>query len=134
MKLVPSCPPGRSTRKALQFAADIRQLRELGYTYEAIRAALASAGVQVSNRTVQREAARPIKQPTTSKLDAHSSHAADASEPARPEPHPLLPESSQSSTLAAPRISANGPSGKDVAEAFRQRQSTNPLVRAKEQR
>jgi hypothetical protein len=34
------------------------ELRSQGYTFEAIREALADAGVKVSNSTVQREVAR----------------------------------------------------------------------------
>ena len=58
MKLVPKEPPGRSTRKARGFASDMRELRAQGYTFAAIREALAAAGVHVSNATVQREVAR----------------------------------------------------------------------------
>jgi len=36
MKLVPTHPPGRSTRKARDFAAEIGELRTRGYTLEAI--------------------------------------------------------------------------------------------------
>ena len=58
MKLAPKDPPGRSTRRARGFATDIGQLRAQGYTFEAIRQALAEAGVKVSKSTVQREMAR----------------------------------------------------------------------------
>src|SRR5437867_4500038 len=58
MKLVPIRPPGRSTRKTRAFALEICELRAQGYTFEAIREALAAAGIHVSNATVRREAAR----------------------------------------------------------------------------
>ena len=58
MNLVPVRPPGPNARKARAFAAEIARLRAQGYTFEAIREALAGAGVHVSNSTVQREAAR----------------------------------------------------------------------------
>ena len=61
MKLVPADPPGRSSRKARRFAQDMRELRDQGYTFEAIRMALAAVGVHVSNATVQREVARAVK-------------------------------------------------------------------------
>lgn len=61
MKLVPTDPPGRSSRKAKRFAQDMRELRAQGYTFEAIRMALAAVGVHVSNATVQREVARATK-------------------------------------------------------------------------
>ena len=41
-------PPGRITRKARDLEADVVQLRAQGYTLEAIRQALAGAGVHVS--------------------------------------------------------------------------------------
>lgn len=37
MKLTPKRPPGRVDRKAAAYAADIAELRNAGYTYEAIR-------------------------------------------------------------------------------------------------
>ena len=58
MNLVPVRPPGPNARKARAFVAEIARLRAQGYTFEAIREALAGAGVDVSNSTVQREAAR----------------------------------------------------------------------------
>lgn len=57
-RLVPRDAPGRSTRKARAFAAEIGRLHALDYTLEAIREALAGAGVSVSRSTVWREAAR----------------------------------------------------------------------------
>jgi hypothetical protein len=60
MQLTPRLPPGRKSRKALAFADEIRRLRALGYTNEAIQQALADAGVKVSRSTVHREATRPI--------------------------------------------------------------------------
>jgi hypothetical protein len=58
MQLIPRRPPGPIPRKASAFGAEIRRLRALGYTAEAIREALADAGVHVSNSTVQRYAKR----------------------------------------------------------------------------
>ena len=60
IKLVPNEAPGRSSRKARRFATEMRALRAQGYNFEAIRLALASSGVHVSNATVQREVARRI--------------------------------------------------------------------------
>lgn len=62
MNLVPVRPPGPNARKARAYAADILQLRAQGYTFEAIREALAGAGVHVSNSTVQREVARAAEE------------------------------------------------------------------------
>ena len=61
MQPIPKHPPGRSNRKARAYAADIARLQTEGYTLEAIRLALADAGLQVSLSTVQREAARPTR-------------------------------------------------------------------------
>jgi hypothetical protein len=66
MNLVPARPPGPNARKARAFAAEIALLRAQGYTFEAIREALAGAGVHVSNSTVQREAARAAAMRPTS--------------------------------------------------------------------
>jgi hypothetical protein len=51
---------GRPTgyRRARRYAPQMLALRSQGYTFEAIREALADAGVNVSNSTVQREVAR----------------------------------------------------------------------------
>jgi hypothetical protein len=117
MKLAPTSPPGRSTRKARGYTSEIHRLRRDGYTFEAIREALAAAGVHVSNRTVQREAAR---------CNAHSGTA--------PIPSNDTPVPAQAPTAGLPALSGEQLSGKDVAEAFRQRHASNPLIRAKDQR
>ena len=130
MKLVPKEPPGRSTRKARGFASDMRELRAQGYTFEAIREALAAAGVHVSNATVQREVARLAKDPATA-LAAHSAHrpghelqsAVSTTETPGFRPPPLAsPDSPAEVDLR---------SGKEVAEAFTSSRITNPLVRAR---
>jgi predicted DNA-binding protein (UPF0251 family) len=108
IKLVPGGPPGRSSRRARSFAAEMCALRAQGYTFEAIREALAAAGVHVSNATVQREVAR----------------AAASVVPARP-----LVLMSAAVTTPAP-IDARR--GKDIAESFMQGRITNPLLRAKQ--
>ena len=71
-RLIPRQPPGRCCRKASTFSAEITRLRAEGYSFEAIREALAEAGVVVSNSTVQREAARGTS-------PSESSHAVDTS-------------------------------------------------------
>lgn len=57
MKLDPVGPP-TGYRRARRYASQMLELRLQGYTFEAIREALADAGVNVSNSTVQREVAR----------------------------------------------------------------------------
>ena len=126
MKLVPMQPPGRITRKARNFEAEIVQLRAQGYTLEAIRRALAGAGVHVSISTVRREANRHA---TPNPVAAASSNTPGVRPPSPPQ---------ASATSVAPAglvITAALPeqrSGKEIAEAFVRNQSTNPLIRAKE--
>ena len=62
MKLTPKLPPGRSSRKALRYAQEVRRLRAQGHTLESIREALLDVGVTVSVSTVRREAARDPSQ------------------------------------------------------------------------
>lgn len=128
MKLVPTSPPGRSTRKAREYASEICELRRQGYTFEAIREALLGVGIQVSNRTVQREAARQI-QPLTSTTPVAMPPAALATREGQVGPE-LGPSAPDGPIARSPERT----SGRDVAEEFRRRQSTNPLIRAKEQR
>jgi hypothetical protein len=104
MKLEPTDPPGRSSRKARRYAQDMRVLRAQGYTFEAIRMALAAVGVHVSNATVQREIARAAK----------GTVVVQAAETAQA---PVI------TTAPDPR------SGKEIAEAFTATQNTNPLFR-----
>ncbi|WP_234265805.1 hypothetical protein [Hydrogenophaga sp. NFH-34] len=132
IKLVPSEPPGRSSRKARRFAPEMRALRAQGYTFEAIRLALASSGVHVSNATVQREVAR-------------ASEAASVGQGlgsgARPDEVPSAPTQPQVSvsppTTTAPQspqvvsVQTDMRSGKEIAEAFASSRITNPLALAR---
>jgi hypothetical protein len=119
MPLAPKHPPGRSTRKARAFEAEIGRLRAQGYTLEAIREALADIGVSVSRSTVQREAARHIR-------DSAGVHAAT-----------LLGSTSTTAALPVTPDDPPGPAepsrGKLIAEAFIRGRITNPLIRNKEQ-
>lgn len=132
MKLVPTDPPGRSSRKAKRFAQDMRELRAQGYTFEAIRMALAAVGVHVSNATVQREVARASKA---------SSSAQGTGSGVRPDEFP--PVLTQSKVSASPPsttapqspqvvfVETDMRSGKEIAEAFASSRITNPLARAR---
>ena len=129
MKLVPTRPPGPNARKARAYAAEIAQLRAQGYTFEAIREALAGAGVQVSNSTVQREVART----TLSKAPVVPAVAVmPRDRPADSTPAPLALE--RPATEHGTSAPADALSGRDVAEAFVRGRVNNPLVRARQQR
>lgn len=130
MKLVPKEPPGRSTRKARGFALDMRELRAQGYTFEAIREALAAAGVHVSKATVQREVARLAKGSAT----AAAASSGDWSR------HELRSAEPMTGTLVLPTPPLTTPdsptevdlrSGKEIAEAFTSSRITNPLALAR---
>lgn len=125
MKLTPTEPPGRITRKARHFEAEIAQLRAQGYTLAAIRRSLAAAGVDVSISTVRREANRQSAPALGSSLKPNP-----AAVP------PSSPTGTTATTTAATALFSPGqpdpPSAKDLAEAFARSKSTNPLVRAKE--
>lgn len=140
VRLVPDLPPGRCTRKALPYADEIRRLYETGYTLEAIRRALAAAGVSVSRSTVHREVTRTARQPP-------ASSSAVSSRPLEQVPQPAMveitapPQGGEVPVSAGPLASpgkpeessfANGPSGEDVAKAFMSTQITNPFMRKKE--
>lgn len=122
IQLLPTEPPGRATRKARRFEAQIARLRTEGYSLAAIRRALAGAGVQVSISTVRREAIRSV-----------ISAATVAGAPGLAS---VLPQTTGTDvrrpadalgSAALPEVS-----GKDQAEAFLRRQITNPLLRMKE--
>lgn len=137
MKLVPNEPPGRSTRKARVFAPEMRALRAQGYTFEAIRHALAAAGVHVSNATVQREVARMANGPATVAAthcglgpghESQSALVATETPGFTAPPPPLPPPPSPSPSRPA---EADPRSGREIAEAFASGRITNPLVRAR---
>jgi|LNFM01.2.fsa_nt_gb hypothetical protein len=141
MNLVPIRPPGPNARKARSFSLEILQLRAQGYTFEAIREALAAAGVRVSNSTVQREAARAAGHPPAAASADEAGGHRRASQPVPPpgaSAHASEPASS--SAPASPAIrrdarsgkSAGRISGKESAEAFFNAHPSNPLFPAKE--
>jgi hypothetical protein len=117
MKLSPKDPPGRSTRRARGYAADIGQLRAQGYTFEAIREALAEPEVKVSKSTVRREMARLASTSPTGSVAV--------TEPSLPV---SVPESVPSPV--APSVVTDMRCGKEIAEAFAGTRIINPLFRA----
>lgn len=129
VKLVPLAPPGRITRKARDFEADIVELRAQGYTLDAIRQALNVAGVHVSISTVRREALRNVAAVPIPQADGAQRQAL------------LPPVTTQGrSAVGLDAASAGAPvpadwrSGKDVAQAYTSSVITNQFVRAKEKR
>lgn len=143
MNLVPIRPPGPAVRKARAFAVDILRLRSQGYTFEAIREALAAAGVHVSNSTVQREVARAARQPPVApssvipprdRAPALQCSIAGDSVPAMGSAAPMPAPAPPMRGAGSPGVFANSPSGEEVAEAFMKTQITNPFLREKEQR
>lgn len=130
MKLVPKEPPGRSTRKARGFAPDMRELRAQGYTFEAIREALAAAGVHVSNATVQREVARLAKGPSTAVAASsgdRSGHELQSAGPVAGTPELRTPSPASPDSPAEVDLR----SGKEIAEAFTSSRITNHLALAR---
>ena len=125
--LIPQRPPGRSTRKVSTYSAEIQRLQAEGYTLDAIREALADAGVVVSKSTVHREATRR-----------------DPKHPSIPPSLPSLPTAASAGTTAA---GADGDSeaetlapalpraqrGRDIAAAFVGGRINNPLLRKDQQ-
>ena len=132
MKLVPTDPPGRSSRKARQFAQEMRELRAQGYTFEAIRMALAAVGVHVSNATVQREVARAAT--SRGVVPAADSGLRPGNELTAAVPMPF-PATTDSTTTTSPTvedfIETDTRSGKEIAEAFASSRITNPLALAR---
>lgn len=123
--LAPTGPPGRRTRKARAFTAEIRQLRDQGYTFEAIRAALANAGVQVSSSTVRREATKGA-----ARVCGTRSEPTATSTPRSPPPTGRRAGAVASAATAGPGTAglAKTSRGKASAEAFFSRHHSNPLL------
>ena len=119
MLLQPKRPPGRADRKAAAWASEIVRLRAEGYTYEAIREALAEVGVELSASALRREVRR-------ARTLAATSGAAVAP------PAPMHPLSRGTPPFHDPgRLSRDGKSGRDIAEAFFNAHSSNPLFPTK---
>jgi hypothetical protein len=114
VRLNPKQPPGRVNRKARAFEPEIARLRSEGYTCEAIRAALADVGVDVSLSTVQREAARSKSPPLST-----SRQATTADPPAAA----AVPTRTPSVVPGDPRT------GREIAATFVGKRNTNPLLR-----
>ena len=117
MRLNPKHPPGRVNRKVRAFEPEIARLRSEGYTCEAIRAALADIGVDVSLSTVQREAARSKRRSLGMAKGTRIVSNAD------------VPAATASATRASSALAGDPRTGKEIAEAFVGKRYTNPLLR-----
>lgn len=122
VSLIAKTPPGRASRKALAYGAEIARLRGEGYTYAAIRELLANAGIVVSRSTVHREAARQRRTPARG-LQALR------------DPHPAVTETTSQPVSCVDSVSRSGGTqrSRDIAEAFMKDQITNPLMRQRMQ-
>ena len=110
----------------------MRALRAQGYTFEAIRLALASYGVQVSNATVQREVARESKASSVGQ-GVGTGARPDELPPALIQPLAYAPPP-PSTTPQSPQVASvqtDMRSGKEIAEAFASSRITNPLALAR---
>ena len=117
MKVIPSFPPGRSSRKALAFADDIARLLAGGYSGEAIRRALAEAGVAISKTTMKREVARARARIAHGE-SAHTGIRRDTSMHLPLNVPPVLPSAN------AARLS-----GREIADDFVRGRINHPLLR-----
>jgi hypothetical protein len=104
--LTPKRPPGRLNRKALAFAADIQRLHWQGHSCEAIRQALADAGLIVSRSTVTREVARQTKRRAPS--DTGGAAASDT---------PITPLR-EADPVSTPALAADPRSSKEIAASW----------------
>ena len=119
MQLQPRRQPGRTDRKAAVYALEILRLRAEGYTYEAIREALADVGIELSTSALRREVRRSRQR------FANASSSMQPASRSPTNPARSLPLPTGSSSLA-------GTSGREIAEAFFKTHMSNPLLRAKE--
>lgn len=113
-------PPGHASRKALAYATDILNLRAQGHSLDAIRQALADAGLVVGISTVRREVLRGAA--PVSGVQPPASQAETLIRPTRRHSASVLP-----SEVVQPAPTAALP-GKAEAEAFMRGHPINALL------
>lgn len=121
MELHPKRHPGRADRKAAGYASEIARLRSVGYTYEAIREAMAEVGIELSTSALRREVRRH--------------HMPTTNVPSEPEPASRSPANTAPPTSRAPPsrpVAPVGSSSREIAEAFFNAHPSNPLLRTKD--
>jgi hypothetical protein len=116
MPLLPRRPAGRANRKALAFVPDIIRLRAEGHSFQAIRDALADAGVSVNISTVRREVLRHRAMPATA-----AAPPLEPLPPSRAWPHAHL-------------VASESRSGREVAAVFSRGHISNPLLHKESKR
>jgi hypothetical protein len=121
VQLQPKRPPGRADRKAAAYASEIVRLRGEGYTYEAIREALAEVGIELSECALRREVRR-YAQP-------HGRAMSNVLPAPRATAPPTLSMARPLSTSPPPSKNATG---REIAEAFFNANPSNPLFPTKE--
>ena len=121
VQLTPKRPPGRADRKAAAYASEIVRLRAEGYTYEAIREALAEVGIELSECALRREVRRHEKRTVRAVSDVRPRSRALAA-PMLSVPQPLTTGPPPSPTAT----------GREIAEAFFNAHPSNPLLPTKE--
>lgn len=121
MQLQPRREPGRRDRKAAAYAAEIVRLRAEGYTFEAIREALADVGIQLSESALRREVRRQRRSADRTPSGVRPGSRTPA----------IAPASSPPASVAAGSAPTSS-SGREIAEAFFNANPSNPLLRAKE--
>jgi len=124
MELVPTEPPGRSTRKARAYVSEIHRLRDAGYTLAAIRRTLEAAGIEVSISTVQREAIRPVAASAASTPGGSANSVRSIGPSLRDASLGTSPNRSAQPMSFARDIRT----GKQIAEDFMRGRITNPLL------
>lgn len=120
MLLQPKRPPGRADRKAAAYASEIARLRVEGYTYGAIREALAEVGIQLSESALRREMRRLQHVVPPFALAHVPTTTRDL----------LTRPGTQKQATGPP--SAPDKCGRDIAEAFFDAHSSNPLFPTKD--
>lgn len=116
MRLQPKRPPGRADRKAGAYAGEIVRLRAEGYTYPAIREALAEVGILLSESTLRREVRRPQRRPFSVNSAQSTAPVPAFAQPPKPDAGGIKP------------LRQAVPHGREVAEAFFSAHPSNPLL------
>jgi hypothetical protein len=130
-ELVPRRHPGRADRKAAAFAAEVIRLRAEGYTYEAIREALADVGVELSTSTLRREVRRLPKRVTAGHPEASLNPVNVGQAPPKASKSAVATdtESKTHASSAGPSYVGDPRKGRAIAESFMNGRVSNPLVR-----